>query len=82
METLDSRINANSDRFQQNKAHNLSLKQELSQHLKHVRQGGGTSYQDRHREQGKLFVRDRIDKLLDRGSAFLEIAPLAGKKHA
>ena len=28
--------------------------------------------------QGKLFVRDRIDKLIDRGSPFLEIAPLAG----
>lgn len=79
METLDTHINSNSDRFQQNKAHNLKLKQELSQHLEHVRQGGGESYQRRHTEQGKLFVRDRIDKLLDRGSAFLEIAPLAGK---
>ena len=79
MEILDSRINAKSDRFQQNKAHNLNLKQELSQQLELVHQGGGESYQERHREQGKLFVRDRIDKLLDRGSAFLEIAPLAGK---
>ncbi len=79
MEIIDTHINSNSERFQQNKAHNLNLKQELSQHLERVRQGGGESYQQRHREQGKLFVRDRIDKLLDRGSAFLEIAPLAGK---
>lgn len=79
MDILDSHINTNSDRFQQNKAHNLNLKQALSQHLELVHQGGGETYQQRHREQGKLFVRDRIDKLVDRGSAFLEIAPLAGK---
>jgi 3-methylcrotonyl-CoA carboxylase beta subunit len=79
METLDSHINPDNERFQQNKAHNLNLKQELNQHLEQVRQGGGERYQQRHREQGKLFVRDRIDKLIDRGSAFLEIAPLAGK---
>lgn len=78
MEILDTHINPNSERFQQNKAHNLTLKQVLSDKLEQVRQGGGEKYQQRHREQGKLFVRDRIDKLIDRGSAFLEIAPLAG----
>jgi acetyl-CoA carboxylase carboxyltransferase component len=79
METLDTRINPDSEQFQYNKTHNLNLKQALNQHLEQVRQGGGEKYQQRHREQGKLFVRDRIDKLIDRGSAFLEIAPLAGK---
>jgi len=78
MEILDTHINSNDDRFQQNKTHNLQLKQELSDTLEQVRQGGGEKYQQRHREQGKLFVRDRIDKLIDRGSAFLEVAPLAG----
>lgn len=78
MEILDTHINPNSERFQHNKAHNLKLKQELSQHIEHARQGGGERYQTRHREQGKLFVRDRIDKLIDKGSPFLEIAPLAG----
>ena len=79
MDILDTHINPNSERFQQNKAHNVKLKQKLSQYLEGVRQGGGERYQKRHQEQGKLFVRDRIDKLIDRGSAFLEIAPLAGK---
>jgi len=78
MDILDTHINPNSNRFRQNKAHNLKLKQDLSDTLEQVRQGGGERYQQRHREQGKLFVRDRIDKLIDRGSAFLEIAPLAG----
>lgn len=79
MDILDTHINPDSERFQHNKQFNLKLKQELSQHLEQVRQGGGEKYQERHRGQGKLFVRDRIDKLLDKGSAFLEIAPLAGK---
>ena len=42
-----------------------------------ARQGGGRSTSQRHREQGKLPVRERIDKLLDPGSPFLELSPLA-----
>jgi acetyl-CoA carboxylase carboxyltransferase component len=42
-----------------------------------VRQGGGEKYRRRHEEQGKLFVRERIDLLLDPGSPFLELSPLA-----
>jgi 3-methylcrotonyl-CoA carboxylase beta subunit/propionyl-CoA carboxylase len=42
-----------------------------------MRQGGGPRYLQRHREQGKLPVRERIDKLLDPGSPFLELSPLA-----
>ena len=40
-------------------------------------QGGGPKYLQRHREQGKLPVRERIDRLLDPGSPFLELSPLA-----
>ncbi|MDR3742382.1 MAG: carboxyl transferase domain-containing protein [Terracidiphilus sp.] len=40
--------------------------------------GGGTRAMDKHRARGKLFVRDRIDTLLDVGSPFLEIGSLAG----
>ena len=43
-----------------------------------AREGGGASTLARHRERGKLFVRDRIDALLDPGSPFLELADLAG----
>jgi acetyl-CoA carboxylase carboxyltransferase component len=39
--------------------------------------GGGDKAQQRHAEQGKLFVRERIDRLLDPGSPFLELSPLA-----
>ncbi|MDQ7025952.1 MAG: carboxyl transferase domain-containing protein [Anaerolineae bacterium] len=77
MEILESRINLKDEHRQQYEIHNLKLVQELRERLAKVRQGGGEKYQQRHREQGKLFVRDRIDKLLDEGSPFLEIAPLA-----
>jgi len=41
------------------------------------RAGGGTKYVERHRDQGKLPVRDRLARLLDPGSPFLELSPLA-----
>ena len=42
-----------------------------------AREGGGAKYLERHRAQGKLPVRERIDRLLDPGSPFLELSPLA-----
>ena len=50
---------------------------ELRDRLTRVRQGGGPKYIQRHREQGKLPVRERIDRLIDPGSSFLELSPLA-----
>jgi 3-methylcrotonyl-CoA carboxylase beta subunit/propionyl-CoA carboxylase len=50
---------------------------ELRDRLTAVRQGGGPRYLERHRAQGKMPVRDRIDALLDPGSPFLELSPLA-----
>ena len=40
--------------------------------------GGGERYVERHRARGKLTARERIELLLDPGSAFLELSPLAG----
>jgi 3-methylcrotonyl-CoA carboxylase beta subunit len=77
MDTLDSHINRSDARFRANAEHNRQLAAELRDRLALVRQGGGERSQQRHREQGKLFVRERIDRLLDPGSPFLEVAPLA-----
>jgi len=66
------------EQYHHNKAVNQKLLQELRQRLAQVREGGGAKSQQRQREQGKLFVRERIDKLLDPASPFLEIAPMAG----
>ena len=40
--------------------------------------GGGEQYNQRHLQRGKLLPRERIEMLLDEGSYFLEVAPLAG----
>ncbi|MCA9912515.1 MAG: methylcrotonoyl-CoA carboxylase, partial [Anaerolineae bacterium] len=76
-EIIESHYNPNDERAKKYDAHNRAIAQELRETLAKIRQGGGEKYQNRHREQGKIYVRDRIDKLLDPGSAFLEIAPLA-----
>src|SRR5688500_16833840 len=54
-----------------------ALVPELRQRTAEIRQGGGPKYIERHRAQGKLPVRERIDKLLDANSPFLELSPLA-----
>jgi acetyl-CoA carboxylase carboxyltransferase component len=48
-----------------------------AEHTKAV-EGGGQKYVDRHRKRGKLLARERIELLVDEGSAFLELSPLAG----
>lgn len=53
------------------------LVEELRTRLATVRQGGGEASRERHAGRGKLLPRDRVDHLLDPGSPFLEIAPLA-----
>jgi acetyl-CoA carboxylase carboxyltransferase component len=78
MSLIETRLNPQNPAFQANDRHHRALMDELRQRTASVREGGGAKYQQRHREQGKFFVRDRIDKLLDTGSPFLEIAPLAG----
>src|SRR5215831_3726743 len=50
----------------------------LRAELKRSTEGGGEKYVKRHVERGKLLPRDRVEMLLDEGSFFLEIAPLAG----
>jgi acetyl-CoA carboxylase carboxyltransferase component len=77
MEILESHVDPEDAQFQANAAHNRRLAEELRQRLAQVRQGGDEAARRRHREQGKLFVRERIDRLLDPGSPFLELAPLA-----
>jgi 3-methylcrotonyl-CoA carboxylase beta subunit len=77
MPRIISRINTGSDDFAANRAHNLTLKTELQHRLAHIAHGGGEAAEARLRSQGKLPVRERIARLLDPGSPFLELSPLA-----
>ncbi len=53
------------------------LVDELREKLAVARQGGSESARKKHTDRGKLLVRDRVDRLLDPGSPFLELSPLA-----
>lgn len=77
METLQTHIDPASETFQANRAYHRTLAEELRQRLAQARQGGGEKYRRRQEEQGKLFVRERIERLLDPGAPFLELSTLA-----
>ena len=77
MERLESHVDPGSEDFRRNHERMTALVAELRERRDVARQGGGAKYVQRHREQGKLPVRERIDKLLDPGSPFLELSPLA-----
>ena len=77
MDRLESHIDPSSEAFRRNRERMAALVAELRERSASVRQGGGEKYIQRHREQGKLPVRERIGKLLDAGSPFLELSPLA-----
>ena len=78
MPRLTTRVNPSSDEFRTAREANLTLLADVQAVMDDVRAGGSERAVARHRERGKLMVRERIDLLLDRGSPFLEIAPLAG----
>ncbi len=63
--------------FTTNHQHHHTLVEDLRQRLVVARQGGDERARQRQREQGKWLVRERIDGLLDPGSPFLELSPLA-----
>jgi len=77
MELIESHLDTHSDEFKANDAHHRALAAELRERLAAVRQGGGAENLRRHTARGKLFVRERIERLLDPGTAFLELSPLA-----
>src|ERR687889_440521 len=77
MDLIETHVNPSSGEFRANRTRMEGLVAELRTHLATARQGGGPQYMERHRQQGKLPVRERIERLLDPGSPFLELSPLA-----
>jgi acetyl-CoA carboxylase carboxyltransferase component len=77
MDILETHIDPSSELFRANRDRMTALVGELRDRTALVKQGGGTKYIERHRAQGKLPVRDRIERLLDDGSSFLELSALA-----
>jgi 3-methylcrotonyl-CoA carboxylase beta subunit len=79
MTVIETRINPRGDEFAANRDWMLALVAELEQRQARVRQGGGERSVRRHLERGKLLPRERVELLLDPGTPFLELSPLAAE---
>jgi len=77
MDRISSKIRTDTPEFKANYDKMTTAVAQLRDRLAQAREGGGPRYLQRHRDQGKLPVRERIDLLLDEGSPFLELSPLA-----
>jgi 3-methylcrotonyl-CoA carboxylase beta subunit len=77
MTALSTLIDPASDAFIANAAHNAALAAELRQKMAASALGGSASAREKHTARGKLLPRDRVHRLLDPGSPFLEVGALA-----
>ncbi len=74
---LTSSLMPDSDLFRRNTVHNISLCDELRARVATAALGGNEKARERHTARGKLLPRQRVERLLDPGSPFLEIGQLA-----
>jgi acetyl-CoA carboxylase carboxyltransferase component len=74
---LASNINTAEPQFARNRERMRALAEQLQEAFASVRSGGGKEMIERHRLRGKLTARERIDRLLDPATAFLELSALA-----
>lgn len=78
MGILTSSIDINSPLFQKNKKAMEEILNDLNKNKKEIESGGSQTAQKRHREHGKLLPRERLTKLIDKNSYFLEFSQFAG----
>jgi 3-methylcrotonyl-CoA carboxylase beta subunit len=77
MPVLQSKLNPRSADFAANAQAMQAVVDDLTRHIERVALGGGQAARAKHTARGKLLPRDRVGMLLDPGTAFLEVAPLA-----
>jgi 3-methylcrotonyl-CoA carboxylase beta subunit len=74
---IESKIATDGEEFRARYDHNLALAQKLRSDVAEAAKGGPEKHRERHVSRGKLLPRDRVERLLDPGSPFLEIGQLA-----
>src|SRR5579875_1049689 len=77
MPVIATRIDPKSDEFRANAANLRALTEDLKAQLARTAEGGGAKAREKHAARGKLLPRERVRALLDPGSPFLELSPLA-----
>jgi len=77
MAIIKTQIDPGSKEFSANDAHMRELIADLQKHLDQVELGGGEKARDKHSKRGKMLPRERVQNLIDPGSPFLELSPMA-----
>lgn len=77
MATIETHLDQHSSEFTENTAYFLQLIEQLDQHIQQAQQGGGVNAIARHHKRNKLLARERIQRLCDPGTPFLEFSSLA-----
>ena len=74
---IESKVDTQSQDYRQNLEHMTRVVAEYKERLAKVQAGGPVKYRELHKSRGKLLVRERLDKLFDRNTPFLELSALA-----
>jgi len=74
---IESKVDTQSQDYRQNLEHMTRVVAEYKERLAKVQAGGPVRYRELHKSRGKLLVRERLDKLFDRNTPFLELSALA-----
>ena len=77
MPALETKLNARSADFQANAAAMRAVVDDLKAQIEKATLGGGEAARAKHTARGKLLPRDRVQMLLDPGTPFLELSPMA-----
>lgn len=77
MYRIESKISTKSAEFQENRRHMLDLVKKYRKRLEEAEKGGPERAREKHKSRGKLTARERLDRLFDRNTPFLEFNTLA-----
>jgi 3-methylcrotonyl-CoA carboxylase beta subunit len=77
MKAIETDIDPEDPAHRANRDHHAALAEDLRQQLDRVEQGGPERARQRHLERGKLLPRERVEALIDPGTPFLELSPMA-----
>jgi acetyl-CoA carboxylase carboxyltransferase component len=74
---IESKVDTQSEDYKQNVEHMTKVVAEFRERLAKVQEGGPAKSRELHKSRGKLLVRERLEKLFDRNTPFLELSALA-----
>ncbi len=77
MDQFTSKVDVHSEEFKKNRSFNLNLRDDLLTKIEIIKKAGGEEYTARHHSRGKFLPRERIEKIIDEDTPFLELSPMA-----